>query len=61
MMKRAKGATLAEITKATGWQKHTVPWRVTTLKNPCACDVAQRHSRKHLKTTDSRRCPALKL
>jgi hypothetical protein len=24
LMKRAKGATLAEITKATGWQKHTV-------------------------------------
>jgi Protein of unknown function (DUF3489) len=24
MMKRAKGATLAEIVKATGWQPHTV-------------------------------------
>ena len=24
LMKRAKGATLAEIVKATGWQKHTV-------------------------------------
>jgi hypothetical protein len=24
MMKRAKGATLAEIAKATGWQNHTV-------------------------------------
>ena len=24
MMKRAKGATLAEIIAATGWQKHTV-------------------------------------
>ena len=24
MMKRAKGATLAEIMEATGWQKHTV-------------------------------------
>ena len=24
MMKRAKGATLAEIIEATGWQKHTV-------------------------------------
>ena len=28
MMKRAKGATLPEIMKATGWQPHTVrgPW-----------------------------------
>ena len=25
MMKRAKGATLAEIMKATGWQANTVP------------------------------------
>jgi len=24
MMKRAKGATITEIVKATGWQKHTV-------------------------------------
>jgi len=24
MIKRAKGATLAEIVEATGWQKHTI-------------------------------------
>ena len=31
MMKRAKGATLAEIMKATGWQKHTVRGFVSIL------------------------------
>jgi predicted transcriptional regulator len=31
MMKRAKGATLAEITEATGWQKHTVRGFVNIL------------------------------
>jgi hypothetical protein len=31
MMKRAKGATLAEIVKATGWQKHTVRGFVSIL------------------------------
>ena len=31
MMKRAKGATLAEIVKATGWQKHTVLGFVSIL------------------------------
>jgi hypothetical protein len=31
MMKRAKGATLAEITEATGWQKHTVRGFVSML------------------------------
>src|SRR5271154_4693200 len=31
MMKRAKGATLAEITEATGWQKHTVRGFVSLL------------------------------
>lgn len=31
MMKRAKGATLAEITEATGWQKHTVRGFVSIL------------------------------
>ena len=31
MMKRAKGATLAEITKATGWQAHTVRGFVSIL------------------------------
>lgn len=33
MMKRAKGATLAEITEATGWQKHTVRGFVSILGN----------------------------
>jgi len=31
MIKRAKGATLAEITEATGWQKHTVQGFVSIL------------------------------
>jgi hypothetical protein len=31
MMKRAKGATLAEISKATGWQAHTVRGFVSIL------------------------------
>ena len=31
MMKRAKGATLAEIVKATGWQPHTVRGFVSIL------------------------------
>jgi hypothetical protein len=31
MMKRAKGATLAEIVQATGWQKHTVRGFVSIL------------------------------
>jgi hypothetical protein len=31
MMKRAKGATLAEITEATGWQKHTIRGFVSVL------------------------------
>ena len=31
MMKRAKGATLAEIMRATGWQKHTVRGFVSIL------------------------------
>jgi len=31
MMKRAKGATLAEIMAATGWQKHTVRGFVSIL------------------------------
>ncbi len=30
-MKRAKGATLAEIMQATGWQKHTVRGFVSVL------------------------------
>ena len=31
LMKRAKGVTLAQITKATGWQKHTVRGFVSLL------------------------------
>lgn len=31
MMKRAKGATLAEIAEATGWQKHTIRGFVSIL------------------------------
>ena len=31
MMKRAKGATLAEIMEATGWQRHTVRGFVSIL------------------------------
>ena len=31
MMKRAKGATLAEIVETTGWQKHTVRGFVSLL------------------------------
>jgi predicted transcriptional regulator len=31
MMKRAKGATLAEIMEATAWQKHTVRGFVSIL------------------------------
>ena len=31
MMKRAKGATMAEIVEATGWQKHTVRGFVSIL------------------------------
>jgi hypothetical protein len=31
MMKRAKGATLDEITEATGWQKHTIRGFVSIL------------------------------
>ena len=31
MMKRAKGATMDEIVKATGWQKHTVRGFVSIL------------------------------
>jgi hypothetical protein len=33
MIKRAKGATLAEIMKATGWQKHTVRGFMSILSN----------------------------
>ena len=36
MMKRAKGATLAEIMKATGWQPHTVRGFVSILGRPNA-------------------------
>jgi predicted transcriptional regulator len=31
LMKRARGATLAEIVEATGWQKHTVRGFVSIL------------------------------
>ena len=31
MMKRARGATLSEITEATGWQKHTVRGFISIL------------------------------
>ena len=31
MMRRARGATLAEIMQATGWQKHTVRGFVSIL------------------------------
>jgi Protein of unknown function (DUF3489) len=31
LMERAKGATLAEITEATGWQKHTIRGFVSIL------------------------------
>src|SRR5207248_5522329 len=31
LMKRAKGATLAEIVEATGWQKHTIRGFVSIL------------------------------
>jgi hypothetical protein len=31
LMKRTKGVTLAEITEATGWQKHTVGGFVSIL------------------------------
>jgi hypothetical protein len=31
MMKRAKGATLAEIQEATGWQKHSICGFVSLL------------------------------
>lgn len=31
MMKRPKGATLAEIVEATGWQKHTVRGFISLL------------------------------
>ena len=31
MMKRARGATLAEITEATGWQSHTIRGFVSIL------------------------------
>ena len=34
MMKRAKGATLPEITKATGWQPHTVPCSILSSSLP---------------------------
>jgi len=33
MMKRAKGASLTEITEATGWQKHTVRGFVSILSS----------------------------
>jgi hypothetical protein len=33
MMKRTKGATLAEIIEATGWQKHTVRGLISILGN----------------------------
>jgi predicted transcriptional regulator len=33
MMKRTKGATLAEIMEATGWQKHTVRGFVSILSS----------------------------
>ena len=33
MMKRAKGATLAEIVTITGWQKHTVRGLISILGN----------------------------
>jgi hypothetical protein len=33
MMKRPKGATLAEIVEATGWQKHTVRGLISILGN----------------------------
>lgn len=36
MMKRAKGATLAEIVEATGWQKHTVRGFVSILGSKAA-------------------------
>ena len=36
LMKRAKGATLAEIIEATGWQKHTVRGFVSILGSKAA-------------------------
>ena len=36
MMKRAKGATLAEIMKATGWQRHTVDQQIDVVLGPLA-------------------------
>ena len=41
LMKRAKGATLAEIVKATGWQARTVRGFVSILRNPPDSRVAQ--------------------
>jgi len=48
MMKRANGATLAEITEATGWQKHIVRGFVSILGSaalPHRKVAGRRHSR----------------
>jgi hypothetical protein len=47
MMKRAKGATLAEIMEATGWQKHYADVRImpTCVGNPaCGAGIAAMES-----------------
>ena len=41
MMQRAKGATLDEIAKATGWQRHTVRGFVSILGNSSTVILAQ--------------------
>ena len=38
-MKRSKGATLAEIMEATGWQKHTVRGFVSILASKAGENV----------------------
>src|SRR5437016_103223 len=58
MMKRAKGATLAEIMEATGWQKHTVRGFVSILGNREGRRSNPRRTLRAVHTSRTRNVPA---
>jgi len=57
MMKRAKGATLAEITEVTSWQKHTVRGFVSILGSKSGEKVESSRTPLRSAATASRSSP----